>query len=633
MKLVASDILLVWITLGAVYSFEYGEYERQPIFLTASVGGWVLLSCDIDFPETMPIPFKLYWNKNERTIFTYYKGVITSNEPYVGRLNLVDPPQPRYDTITVNLTSIRESDDGWFQCKVTFPNRTPNTMNRNGTWFHVSVNGGNLLEVPPINQTIMEGEEARLTCLPKDNAMKVIWYKDAVAVKDYQEMTHRTWTEEDGTLVIKPTQMEDNGEYECEVIHESGERQAARAFLDVQFKAKVLYAPPEIHLPFGRAAIIDCHFKANPPLTNLNWEKDGFLYDPYNIPGVFYKKNGSLLISKVDESHNGRYTCTPFNKLGTQGPSPPMNVVVQKPPVFVASPNNMYIRKLGEPIEIPCDARDGNNGHRPTVVWYKKDGTSLPMGRYEIKDGNLSIYNVQEEDRGLYVCSVTNKASTITAETELLVENIPSSAPYNLTGITSSHSVYLKWWAGRQRVNVNYSIWYKPVESKEWKTYYVPRSSYLDATIENLDPGREYEFMVLCRDERGEGLFSKAIKLWTKKSDGREFSITTMDSFMPPVGFPRNVTVTPTYKGFQVSWLPPEYGLENLKFYVVRCTQGVEDYPLVSHETRNISHLISDLPEGNQYGIQIIAVSYDDQQAISEKVSIKIPEYRKPSTT
>lgn len=120
----------------------------------------------------------------------------------------------------------------------------------------------------------------------------------------------------------------------------------------------------------------------------------------------------------------------------------------------------------------------------------QKDGTSLPNGRSEIKNGNLSIYNLQEEDRGLYVCSVTNKASTITAETELLVETIPSSAPYNLTGISSAHNVYLKWWAGRQRVNVNYSIWYKPVESKEWKTYDVPQSSSLDATIDNLDPGK-----------------------------------------------------------------------------------------------------------------------------------------------
>jgi hypothetical protein len=64
-------------------------------------------------------------------------------------------------------------------------------------------------------------------------------------------------------------------------------------------KAKVVYAPAERHLPHGKPASLDCHFSANPPLTNLRWEKDGFLFDPYNVPGVFYSRNGSLLFNQV----------------------------------------------------------------------------------------------------------------------------------------------------------------------------------------------------------------------------------------------------------------------------------------------------------------------------------------------
>lgn len=67
-------------------------------------------------------------------------------------------------------------------------------------------------------------------------------------------------------------------------------------FLD---KAKVVYAPKERYLPYGKPASLDCHFSANPPLTNLRWEKDGFLFDPYNVPGVFYSRNGSLLFNQV----------------------------------------------------------------------------------------------------------------------------------------------------------------------------------------------------------------------------------------------------------------------------------------------------------------------------------------------
>ena len=48
-------------------------------------------------------------------------------------------------------------------------------------------------------------------------------------------------------------------------------------------KAKVLYTPKEIYLPYGVPALLDCHFRSNPPLTNLRWEKDGFLFDPYNV--------------------------------------------------------------------------------------------------------------------------------------------------------------------------------------------------------------------------------------------------------------------------------------------------------------------------------------------------------------
>lgn len=61
----------------------------------------------------------------------------------------------------------------------------------------------------------------------------------------------------------------------------------------------MVFAPRERFLPHGKPASLNCHFSANPPLTNLRWEKDGFLFDPYNVPGVFYSRNGSLLFNQV----------------------------------------------------------------------------------------------------------------------------------------------------------------------------------------------------------------------------------------------------------------------------------------------------------------------------------------------
>ena len=45
--------------------------------------------------------------------------------------------------------------------------------------------------------------------------------------------------------------------------------------------------------------------------------------------------------------------------------------VVQRPPIFTVTPQRLYMRKLGETLEIPCDARDGDQSQRPAIVWFK----------------------------------------------------------------------------------------------------------------------------------------------------------------------------------------------------------------------------------------------------------------------
>lgn len=116
----------------------------------------------------------------------------------------------------------------------------------------------------------------------------------------------------------------------------------------------------------------------------------------------------------------------------------------------------------------------------------------MPVGRYSIREGNLTIMNIHEEDRGLYQCSATNEAATITAETELMVEDIPARAPYNLSATAIGNSVNIKWMAGVKGSHVDYSIWYKPVNSKEGKMLKVSTKKALEATISNLLPGNYF---------------------------------------------------------------------------------------------------------------------------------------------
>lgn len=61
-----------WVLIIKLHSFNvshiargYGhllEEEKEPSFLTAGVGDYIVLNCDLDFPHEIPIPYILRWS-------------------------------------------------------------------------------------------------------------------------------------------------------------------------------------------------------------------------------------------------------------------------------------------------------------------------------------------------------------------------------------------------------------------------------------------------------------------------------------------------------------------------------------------------------------------------------------------
>lgn len=155
----------------------------------------------------------------------------------MGRVNLVDKTRG-LGLAAINVTSIRDTDAGWYQCQILFPNRTPNTRG-NGSWFHLNVDGGALMKIPPINMTVMEGESAHFNCVVKHPATSIVtWFKDGVELQQMNGLVDRCTQLQDGSLRIERTQMEDLGEYRCE-IRNNGETQSSQAFLNVQCKNRI----------------------------------------------------------------------------------------------------------------------------------------------------------------------------------------------------------------------------------------------------------------------------------------------------------------------------------------------------------------------------------------------------------
>ena len=59
---------------------------------------------------------------------------------------------------------------------------------------------------------------------------------------------------------------------------------------------------------------------------------------------------------------------------------------------------------------------------------------------------------------------------------------------------------------------------YRPTDTTEWRTVKIASRRLTEATVSNLTPGQEYEFMVLSQDRHGDGMFSKAVRIFTDAS-------------------------------------------------------------------------------------------------------------------
>ncbi|XP_052739432.1 protein borderless [Bicyclus anynana] len=472
--------------------------------LRAGVGGYAVMNCLLDFPFGIEIPYHLQWDHDGEVIFSWYSGDAEPRvaDRWAGRVRRVGGGAGGAGGVlgggALNVSSVRETDAGLYRCRVSFPNRTPPARN-NGTFYYLDVDGagGNLIATPPTNVTVLEGEWAELQCAPASAAWRVQWLRGAEPAPAPAA---------NGSLLLRAAAA-DRARYECRVSAPDGRAQSAAAHLDVQYAARVTHAPAERLLAHGRPASLDCHFSANPPLTNLRWEKDGFLFDPYNVPGVFYSRNGSLLFNRVDESHAGEYSCTPYNALGSAGASRGVRVRVLRPPALAAAPPPLLLARAGAAAVLPCAPRAQEPA--PAVRWSRRDGRPLPAGA-RLSGGNLTFGAVAAEDRGVYVCRVSNDAAELRAESELLVEAAPARAPHALAAAPAPGGLRLRWAAGGA-ADAEHAVWYRERGAGEWRTQRVLTRGATHATLLGLRAGVEYELRVLAQDHVGDGLFSKPV--------------------------------------------------------------------------------------------------------------------------
>ncbi|XP_030380444.1 LOW QUALITY PROTEIN: protein turtle [Scaptodrosophila lebanonensis] len=736
--------LFIWLIAVLIKNAEAHNIPEDAVHITAILGEGVIFNCHVEFPNDHPVPYVLQWDKkvsetgSDLPIYIWYESYPEHiEEGYKGRVSRVSQDSP-FGSASLNLTNIRESDQGWYECKVVFLNRDPK-QHKNGTWFHLDVHapprfsvtpediiyvnlgdsiilncqadgtptpeilwykdanpvdpsptvgifndgtelristirhedigeytciarngegqvshtarviiaGGAVIMVPPTNQTKLEGEKVIFSCEAKamPGNVTVRWFREGSPVREVASLETRVTIRKDGSLIINPVSADDSGQYLCEVTNGIGDPQSASAYLSVEYPAKVTFTPTVQYLPFRLAGVVQCYIKSNPQLQYVTWTKDKRLLEPYQMKDIVVMANGSLLFTRVNEDHQGRYTCTPYNAQGTQGSSGTMEVLVRKPPTFTIEPDTLYQRKVGDSVEMNCDAVEAEGTERPTIKWQRQEGeqmTDSQRNRVKISGGNITIENLRREDFGYYQCVVSNEVATLLAVTQLVIEGTQPHAPYNITGRATESSITLQWlpgYSGGSEYKQDYTIWYREAGVNDWQTISVTPSGSTQVTINGLASGTTYEFQVVGRNILGDGMMSKVMTVRTLEdapAAPRNVKAATQppdhffqlmpDEAGPKPGPPRNVSVTEVSNGFLISWQSPLERAHIVKFYTIKYRTDAQWKTLNRGQIRpeETQYLVKNLVGGRTYYFRVLANSEKSYES-SEEVKFPVP--------
>ncbi|XP_063703183.1 protein turtle-like isoform X2 [Culicoides brevitarsis] len=398
------------------------------IHTTAILGESVIFNCHVEFPGDHPVPYVLQWEKKgqEIPIYIWYESYPThSGEGYEGRVSRVSPDSP-FGAASLNLTNIRESDQGWYECKVVFLNRSPN-QHKNGTWFHLDVHAPPRFSVTPEDIIYVNlGDSIILNCQAEGTPTpEILWYKDANPV----DPSSTVGIFNDGTeLRISTIRDEDIGDYTC--IARNGEGQVSHtARVIIAGGANIVVPPTNQTKLEGEKAQFTCEAKAMPGNVTVRWFREGTVIN--KVSGlesrITIRKDGSLIINPVSADDTGMYTCEVTNGIGDpQSAGAYLNVEYPAKVTFNPTVQYLPFRLAGV---VQCFIK--SNPALQYVTWTKDKRLLEP---YQSKDvvvmnnGSLLFTRVTEDHQGRYTCTPYNAQGTkgSSEEMDVLVREPPT---------------------------------------------------------------------------------------------------------------------------------------------------------------------------------------------------------------
>ena len=353
---------------------------QQPQDLTVNYSATAQFVVVASSPPLAPMTYR--WSRN---------GVdISDNAKYSGTTT---------DTLTIN--NAANSDEANYAVRVTNSNGPTNSSPAALTVIDPAI------IQQPQDRTVIAGTTVQfITVAVGSGTLQYQWFFDGTPIANSAKYSGT----QTGTLSLTDAQNSDEGEYFCQVTGADGMVESEHALLDVGNPA-IITNPVGLTIDPGDTATFNVTAQGTPPLL-YRWRKNGVnLVNGGRFSGV---NTTQLTITNCIESDEGAYSCIVIGQEIVISDDAPLRV--NDPPVLGPIALNPVSGVLSPGASGTLTILIAG-GTPPFTFQWSKDGQpvltkNLTGGTQQV----LSVTSASEADEGVYTCTVTNSAGSVTSE-------------------------------------------------------------------------------------------------------------------------------------------------------------------------------------------------------------------------
>ncbi|KAI8124497.1 Neogenin [Lucilia cuprina] len=505
-----------------------------------------------------------------------------------------------------------------------------------------------IARLPDLNQDFIEtyllpGQTAYFRCMigQLQQGMKHIvqWIKDDMPM---QLDKLRMVVLPNGALEIDEVNFSDRGVYYCNVTSGSISRLSSKTNLNIKKLSETgesatapafLVGPSPQTVKEGDVVTLDC-VANGVPKPQIKWLRNGEELDLSDLDSRFsIIGTGSLQISSAEDIDSGNYQCRASNTVDSLDAQ--ATVQVQVPPKFIQSPKDKTAFEKEE-LELECAIR---GKPKPLIKWLKNGDFITPNDYMQLVGGhNLRILGLLQSDAGMFQCVGTNPAGSVQAAARLRIvqpdigENGASHAIVGSSGLLGSglinrlpgpprdlvaqivkpRFVTLSWMEPiKNPVEVvSYTVYYKMNNSERELKLVTKSHDDQQVNIQNLLPGRTYQFRVVANTNFGPGESSEPLDVLTQPEENI-------------AGPPRNVEgYARNHKEIYVKWEEPIVtNGEILKYrlYYAEGDTGAEMY----YDSTVLDAVLTELRPFTEYTITVVPFNKNGMGDPSNEIKVK----------